>query len=223
MRLTYYELNFTIELKRGGLFSIILESPAIFEHFLVSLHGQLGKECSAFALSEDGKELELIKCCDLVISPFDLTFAKKEISKKLFAELEAAAQEQELVSELSEIYGSLFGVLEKLRFAADYEIEYNSDFAVSDILKNCGVHLTDPAGLYVEKLIDYMIVMHKLLKKELFIIANCSGYLDEEDYEHIEKAVAHYDLCIVFVENRQLRLPKIKKEYIIDKDLCEIH
>ena len=77
MRLTYYELNFTIELKRGGLFSIILESPAIFEHFLVSLHGQLGKECSAFALSEDEKELELIKCCDLVISPFDLTFAKK--------------------------------------------------------------------------------------------------------------------------------------------------
>ena len=51
MRLAYYELNFTVELERGSLSSIVLESPAIFEHFLVSLHGQLGKECSSAAIS----------------------------------------------------------------------------------------------------------------------------------------------------------------------------
>lgn len=222
MRLVYYDLNFTADIDRGCLYSIVLEQAYVFERFLVKLHGQLNKENTAFSLSEKENDLDLVKCCDLVTTTFDLTFGKKEITRKLFAELETVAQAQGLTEELSEIYSNLFELLDRLRFAADYDIEYTSDYSILDVMKHSGVHIAEPKGSYAEKLIEYIVVMNRLLKKVFFVIANCSSYLGLDDYRHIEKTAEYYDLCIVFVENKQLGLPNMKKEYIIDMDLCEI-
>lgn len=223
MRLIYYELNFTADFDRGSMGAIILEHPDVFERFLIALHRQLGKEQTSFSLFEKEKELDLIKYCDFVASPFDLTFNKKDVTKKLFAELETVAGEEELSGRLCEIYGETLKVMEQLQFASDYDLDYSTDFSVQDVFKSCGVHIEEPTGPFAEKLIEYVIVMNRLLKKDFFVIANCRAYLTDEDYSHIEKAAEYYNLCIVFVENTQLGLQKVKNEYIIDVDLCEIH
>jgi len=223
MKLIYYELNFTADFDRGSIGGIILERPDVFECFLIALYRQLGKEQTSFSLLENDKEVDLIKSCDFVASPFDLTFNKKEVTRKLYAELEAVAGEEELSVRLSEIHGETLKALEQLQFAADYDLGYSMDFSVQDVFKSCGVHIEEPTGSFAEKLIEYVVVMNRLLKKIFFVVANCRAYLVEEDYRHIEKTAEYYNLCIVFVENTQLGLPKVKNEYIIDVDLCEIH
>lgn len=223
MRLTYYELNFTAEFERGSIGAIILERSDAFECFLIALHKHLEKEETSFVLFEREKEMDLTKCCDFIASPFDLTFKKKAVTRNLFAELETVAGEADLSGCFCEIYGKILNVLEQLRLASDYVIGYSTDFSMQDIFKSCSVHIEEPTGTFAEKLIEYVVVMNRLLKRVFFVVANCRVYLADADYRHIQKVAEYYDLCIIFVENTQLGLPKVKKEYIIDVDLCEIH
>lgn len=223
MRLIYYPLNFVMELERGRTASLVLEDPALFERFLIDFFQKLGKQNEAFAFYEGEKEKELVKYADLLTSPFDLTYNKREIQKKLFAELEGLAFEQDLTKDLSEANGQIVSVLEQLRFSGIYDIEYKEDFGVLDFFRDYDVHLRDPEGSFAGKLIDYIKTLRMLLGKELFVLANCDAYLTEEDYSHLEQCAAHYEVILLFLRNRQMGLRKGIREYIIDSDLCEIH
>lgn len=223
MKLVYYPLHFVMELERGKAASLVLEAPTFFERFVVDFFRKLAKQNEAFAFYEGEKEKELVKCADLVTSPFDLTYNKREIQKKLLAELESSAFEQDLAKDLSEANGQIVSVLEQLRFSGVYEIEYKEDFGVMDVFRNYDVHLRDPEGSFAEKLTDYIATLRMLLGKELFVLANCDAYLTEEDYPHLEQCAAHYEVILLFLRNRQIGLRKGTKEYIIDSDLCEIH
>ena len=152
-----------MELERGRTASLVLEDPALFERFLIDFFQKLGKQSEHFAFYEGEKEKELVKYADLLTSPFDLTYNKREIQKKLFAELEGLTFEQDLAKDLSEANGLIVSVLEQLRFSGIYEIEYKEAFGVLDFFREYDVHLRDPEGRFAGKLIDYIKTLRMLL------------------------------------------------------------
>ena len=222
MRLVYQELNFSMEIKKGMITSLVLENPAVFESFLINLYQQLSKEKSCFILYDEENEKDLSRNCALITTPLDLNYEKKEIQKNLFAELEENIVEKELINDLGEAHGKILEIFDTMRFISSYEIEYKEDFDISYLLKNYNIHIGSPKGTFAEKLIEYINNLKNLLGKDLFFVINCDAYLKREDYFYIEQCAAYNDICILFVRDEQIELIKAKKEYIIDEDLCEI-
>ncbi len=223
MKLIYYELDFVAYFDKGKTYSIVLESPMVFEKFLIDLYNYINKIERPFAVYNDETEMDFAKCCEIVLTPFDITYNRREIQKKLFGEICNELAESEIINNLCDIHSEFLKILDNLKFLVRYDIEYEEEFNITDILKNYNVQIKNPTGRFVERIIEYMITLHSLLGKDFFIIANCDVYLDTDDYLYIEQCAAYYNLCVVFVRNRQLGLHNFEKEYIIDKDLCEIH
>ena len=223
MKMIYYPLEMSFDLLNGNTNSLVIESPILFEKFLVDIERHFNKEAEIFALYEEEKGKNLIKSGDFIVSPFDLRFDKKEIQKKLYAELGCFAEETDVISELCRIHGLELEVLDQLFFESGYELIYKEEFVLADLFKKTEVQIKNPEGTFSEKLLEYITTTARLLGKDFFLIANCDAYLGETDYGYIRECAQHYNLCIVFLRNRQLELHKGEKEYIIDRDLCEIH
>lgn len=223
MKLVYYKQNLSFDFSVGKLNSLVLESPILFEHFLVDLYNMLGRQGEEFDLFEEGNKLNLLKRCELISTPFDLHFEKREIQKKLFDELEKSAEDIGLTGLFAETHGRMVALLDELSISSMYELSFNDELCMTDMFKAYDMQIKKPEGSFCEKLIEYMICLQILTGKDFFVIANCDGFLLEGDYEHLEKCVKYYNLCLLFVRNQQLALNFPQQEYIIDVDLCEIH
>lgn len=197
MKLVYYPLNLSFEIEKGKMTSIVLENTAVFEKFLIDFHKHLEKEDELFVVAVDGDSLDLTKIGELISSPFDLHFEKREVQKKLYVELQKSAEENDIGHILAEYHGKMVQAMETLTFTSDYEIEINEDFSLQEILKNFSVHIKDPEGSFAEKLTEYMMTANRLIGKKLFLLANCDAYLSENDYIYLVECAAYYDICII--------------------------
>lgn len=223
MKFIYQNLSLIMELKKQKLNILVLESPVIFEKTLFSLKSASDKKGDEISLYRNEEKCDFSRCADVIFSPFDLTYEKREIQKKLFLSLQNTAETQDLLSAFAETNGRVLELLSALHYQSEYQLDYAADFTLSEILKNYSVRLAEPVGNFAEKAIDYMTNIQKMLCKDVFIFVNCEAYLATEDYAHIAKFAVYYDIYILFLQNRQIYLNQECNEYIIDLDLCEIH
>jgi CRISPR type II-A-associated protein Csn2 len=223
MKVTCLEPPVIIEILQGKTASLVIESPETLEQFLMNLRTSMNKSTQYFSLSDEMSEMDLSKACELVTTPFDLTYDRREIKKRLYDELCDFIIHNDFSERLSEIHGLALSLLDDLKIVADYETEYEEELTFTDFLKKYDVRLKDPEGKFGEKLIEYMTTMYTLQNISVFFIANCDAYLSTSDYEYIEKTAEYYDIYVIYVRNKQIFLKEDKNEYIIDMDMCEIH
>ena len=90
------------------------------------------------------------------------------------------------------------------------------------LLKCFDIHLQEPTGTFVERMVGYISVLSKLLGKRIFIFVGCSGYIEDEAFECLKKHIGYEDVAVIYVESAQNLLKSVKNQYIMDCDLCEI-
>lgn len=224
MKLVYYNLNLVLDIKEGAVNSIVLESPEWLERFIMDLQDSIenGAEEVALYNSQDDP-IDLHRKCELIISPFDLTFDKKEIQRKLFQELQSTILDENFIEDFSRIQSEIIQLLDRMGEASDYGLDFEAELDLPALFRMYHLHIQDPQGHFDEKLIEYIVTMKKLTGKQVFALANCEAFLAESSYRYLEECAAYYDLSLLFISNRQIELLKDKNTYIIDMDLCELH
>ena len=223
MNLVYKPLNFGMQLKPGQINHMTIEDPRLYERMVTSLYMQINKEDEQWMLVQDGEELFMDKICDILISPMDLRFDKKDIQKRLIADLESEIQSDRNFEILAELHGDMAQVTGDICERYRYQLEYNFDFCLKDYIKQYDIVLAAPEGAFLEKLIEYIPVVQDLTGKHIFILAGCGDYLTDDDFRHLNKWLGYQECYIVITGNRQRLLKEPLNEYIIDIDLCEIH
>ncbi len=223
MKIVYYKENLCIPINKKALNSLVIEDNDFFEQAVIRLYDTLEKKSEDVGLLVDETKSDITKFCELIVSPLELIYNKREIQKKFYAELFAVAEDLELLQLFAEQNGKMIEAIEKLQYETSYDIEFNEEFDFAQILKSYDVNIVKPSGTFATKLTDYMVTIRRLAGKNFFVIANCDAYLKGADYKEIEKIARHYEITVLFLRNRQVELNKDINEYIIDKDLCEIH
>ena len=153
MKVTCLEPPVIIEILQGKTASLVIECPETLERFLMNLQASMSKKAQYFSLSDEMSEMDLSKTCELVTTPFDLTYDRREIKKRLYDELCDFIINTDFSERLSEIHGLALSLLDDLKIAADYETEYEEELTFTDFLKKYDVRLKDPEGKFGEKLI----------------------------------------------------------------------
>ena len=148
MKVTCLEPPVIIEILQTA--SLVIECPETLERFLMNLQASMSKKAQYFSLSDEMSEMDLSKTCELVTTPFDLTYDRREIKKRLYDELCDFIINTDFSERLSEIHGLALSLLDDLKIAADYETEYEEELTFTDFLKKYDVRLKDPEGKFGE-------------------------------------------------------------------------
>ena len=221
MKLIYNPLGFSMNIQKNNSNILVIENHEEFEKFLLRLNEQTKGDVDYFYTDEE--KMTLFHRISIITSPFDLKIAEREIQKKLYNHLIDELDSTDLLENLNEAHSAIIKVMEELSLICDYEIDYDECFSLNSLLKNINVRLKLLDGNFCEKLISFGEISYKLLAKDFIVLYNCDAYLQSEDYYNLNKWANYNEITLLFIRNNQFIYPKECNEYIIDKDLCEIH
>lgn len=223
MKLIYYPLDMKCDFFPDQLNRIVMEDKEVFGKFLFHLSSSIRKEDECFYLEEKDKVLQIDKTANLIASPFDLIYNKREYQKVLFNKMIEEIQVEGMQDSMALHLAGLLQNLEVLRNNLMYQIELDEEIDYSDIFKLFNVEIQHPKGTFVEKMLDFMGTALELLQRRIFFVANCDAYIESKWYEEIVKWASYQNVIVIFLENKQMDSEEKINEYILDRDLCVLH
>lgn len=224
MKLRYDFLNHEIEISKDEPTLLVIENSSLIDKYICELNGAIEKVSSSFHLLLDEKEIDISKRATIITSPLDLVFSKRSFQKALYKEITDTMKILGLDYEIGEITSRYVNLLESLCVSYEYDLNYEADISVIDILGLFKVHLNDPKGSFAEKFVDYARATKGLISKDVFILFNCLLYMGKEELQYIVEEAIREQIHVLFVEamDTELLQGKVHK-YIIDMDVCEIN
>lgn len=222
MKIIHCEHNIEVNFDYGEIRSIIIENPRILDSFVLGLYNSTSRKEDKVYILDNFEKIEFAKLVDLVFSPLELTYEKKDIQKKLLQNILEEITESDISYRFSEICSSFLENIYEVKINSEYEIDFDENLEMQKLIKCFDIHLKEPIGSFVERIVEYLSVMSKLMGKQIFILVGCAHYIDNDEYKLLQKHVAHENVAVLTVEGRQNRLKNLGNQYIMDVDLCEI-
>ena len=222
MKIIHCEHNIEVDFDYGEIRSIIIENPRILDSFVLGLYNSTSRKEDKVYILDNFEKIEFAKLVDLVFSPLELTYEKKDIQKKLLQNILEEITESDISYRFSEICSSFLENIYEVKINSEYEIDFDENLEMQKLIKCFNIHLKEPIGSFVERIVEYISVMSKLMDKQIFILVGCAHYIDNDEYKLLQKHVAHENVAVLTVEGRQNTLKNPGNQYIMDVDLCEI-
>ena len=222
MKIIHCEHNIEVNFDYGEIRSIIIENPRILDSFVLGLYNSTSRKEDKVYILDNFEKIEFAKLVDLVFSPLELTYEKKDIQKKLLQKILEEITESDISYRFSEICSSFLENIYEVKINSEYEIDFDENLEMQKLIKCFDIHLKEPMGSFVERIVEYISVMSKLMGKQIFILVGCAHYIDNDEYKLLQKHVAHENVAVLTVEGRQNTLKNPGNKYIMDVDLCEI-
>ena len=222
MKIIHCEHSIDIDFKCGEITNIAIENPRTLDSFILGVYSSIIKRDDKIYILDNFEKIEFTKLTDLVSSPLELTYDKKDVQKKLLQNILEEITESDISYRFSEICTKFLESIYEVKMSSEYEIDFNENLELQKILKCFDIHLREPVGSFVQRFVEYISVMSRLMGKRIFILSGCSDYIDNEEYKLLQKHVAYENVAVLMVEGRQNSLKNSENQYIMDIDLCEI-
>ena len=222
MKIIHCEHNIEVNFDYGEIRSIIIENPRILDSFVLGLYNSTSTKEDKVYILDNFEKIEFAKLVDLVFSPLELTYEKKDIQKKLLQNILEEITESDISYRFSEICSSFLENIYEVKMNSEYDIDFDENLEMQKLIKCFNIHLKEPMGSFVERIVEYISVMSKLMGKQIFILVGCAHYIDNDEYKLLQKHVAHENVAVLTVEGRQNTLKNPGNQYIMDVELCEI-
>lgn len=223
MKLVHFDLTEAILDETANFTEWILESPEIFSEYVQELNNQISGEEGRFVLSENEKELDLEKKAELIINPFGVDVNSRKILNKLYTELSELSKAEQMYTKTVELCQNIQEYMFELEQCTDYILEFDHELDVIALLKAMNIHYENKEVDQLERLIQYIKILSSVAGTRLFIFVNIRSYLSENQMQEIVKELCYQEVYALFIENQQRSCMKGGRQYIIDKDRCEIY
>ncbi len=216
-------LNLEMNLSQERLNSLVVESPEHLDQLILDIYESVNKKSEGIEYYVNNEKRNISDCFDMIVSPLDMTLNTREIQRKMILALVNDIKDSHAWSNISRIYGELIEEISDIEGQSMYNIDFSEEVDIQNIIKLAKMEIEEPEGSFIERFLEYGKVIHHLLGKCVFVLANCHSYLREKDYQYIEEWARYQDVCVLLLNHEQKRLNVALNECIIDIDLCEIH
>lgn len=207
-------MNLDIE----GSNSIIIEEPLLYRSVVNDLQQSIKEDSNKWIFSEDDKVLKKSSIINIVNSIFMLSFENNKISNVIVSDMNDIALNEENFSKTQK----LLNEIEKYLYDLEWEVSYDVNIEmcdIKDIIKSSYKGVIEPEE-YVDKLISYIKIVSRILKKEIILFIGIQSYFSLEEWKEIEKAALYEKMYIVCIERTDYLY--CDNKVIIDKDGCRV-
>ncbi len=222
MKLVHKDLEKQIIFGQFQCCEWVIEAPEIFAKYVQELYMQAAGSEGNFVLSENGRELEIGKCAEVIIDPFAININDKKVLNKLYAELTELAHAEDMYMLTQEIKGKIQNYFLQLEHVSPYVLTMDVEIDISALLKVIGVKSENYADNYWENLDLYIKMLSRLLHKKIIVLVNIGSYIESGKVEQLIRLAVHEEINLLLIENQERNFSKEISRYIIDRDSCEI-
>lgn len=220
MKFLHAELSKVFEWDENYLPTLIIENKKLFNEIIIDLLEQTeeGYEGKTFILDE--KDRNIIKETKLIIEPYSLTLANKEISAYVSKFLISRVKETNI--DIEEKLKPLYTFVQSTFLELPLEIEIEKTINQTHLTKVFPYKIYDDSNTILEKIVNYTRTMMEFNLKKMFIFVNLKQYLDESEYAGFANFVRMEKINVLLIEQNKSYSRGEEKYYIVDKDFCII-
>lgn len=215
------ELNIELMFKENQINVLVIESPEVLTRLAGDIWMQVTGLTGSWILSEESKELNIVKTIECVYNPFTIDFNNKKVINAIYKKLTSIAND-ELFIETTKLNSHIMQFLEKLTYYESCELEYNLDLDVSGLMKVFNVKVSEHSGVLVEKVVEYIKLMSRVCDIKVFVFLNFKQFLTSDELLRLYKECVYEKVNLLLIENANTPLLEYEKKIIIDRDLCLI-
>lgn len=103
-----------------------------------------------------------------------------------------------------------------------YNLKYNFDTDLITLMKAISLENAQDAETTIEKLIQYIKLMHEICMIDIFVIPNLKYYFSSEDIKQFYQFIIYSKIHLIIIESHRTPAINDEKSWIIDKDMCII-
>ena len=224
MKLINEDLNNEIIFEENKVNLLVVENKKKFVEFIQEIIKQINGNEGKFSLFDKNTELKIHNKVDIIKDIFDSDVNNKKILNKIYHELEELSIDSEFLLETKNMESNLLKYIYCLIEKYDYPLEIIEGLDLKEIFKLLSVKLSLCFSNKIEEILEYIDLVSRILKKEIFVLVNFHIFLEKDDIVALCRECFYKKIKLLFVENQK---PDIinneEKLFIIDNDLCEIN
>lgn len=222
MKLVHVGIDMQIMYDKDSINELIIESPDCFMKYIRELIRQTSGIDGEFVLSEKDMILNISKSVEVIVNPFTVDVNDKKILGKIYDELKHIAYGEKYYVKSQEMYQKIMSYIIDVIDDSDYILDLDSEIDMSMLLKAVGVKIGMDPDDFVGNIFKYMQLVIELLKRKLVVIVNLRSYIDDIQYNEFIGMCRYKKINVLLIENSKKNSVAGVKQYIIDKDRCEI-
>lgn len=221
MRIAFPIAGMDIELHENSVQIVAIENTEIYVRFLSDLCAEINGNDGDVIISDSDKQVVLSKKCELIFNPIELDFNNKKIINKLYQELKEQCDEV-LIQEAAQLNSEIISFLDQILELSQYSITYNFDFDIMGIFKLYDVKLCNTTDSLLEKIIEYIRIMHRICGISIFIFVNLKDFLSIDEINMLYEFIKYEKIYLIVLESRYNYKANEEIAWILDKDRCLI-
>lgn len=224
MKLFYQDSTIEINLDTTKINCLCIEKHSVFRHMILELYEQYNGGEGPWIYNVNTKGVAIDKSLHVIMNPIQVDVNSKAILTKLTANL--VKESNLMMEELHETLSRLHQFFYQLELGSSIDIEHKEEIVAADIIKLGAFKIHESDADPVERLVDYIDIVHELLNPDLFVIANIDMYLDVEELHAFFTTMLAKQLCVLCISSGVHGLDDIDKSFIngytLDSDFCLI-
>ena len=211
-----------IQFEENTVNVVTIEDTCLFRETVLNFIKQTNGDEGDFVLSVDNKEISLSKKAEVIFNPFSLDINNKKIISKLYQNLEEEAVSAVSYLETQELLSHIQSYLERISDTIEFPICFDEETNILTLFKLVNLRIEDITISPLEKLAYYIELMQNFCGIDLFIFVNFKIFFTKEEIESFYLELNYRKIKYILLENVCIWRGKQEKNYIIDKDLCQI-
>ena len=224
MKLINEDLNNEIIFEENKVNLLVVENKKKFVEFIQEIIKQINGNEGKFSLFDKNTELKIHNKVEIIKDIFDLDINNKKILNKIYHELEELSIDSEFLLETKNMESNLLKYIYYLIEKYDYPLEIVEGLDLKEIFKLLSVKLSLCFSNKVEEILEYIDLVSRILKKEIFVLVNLHIFLEKDDIVALCRECFYKKIKLLFVENQKPDIINNEERlFIIDNDLCEIN
>lgn len=222
MRLHHPYMQHTLHYQEGHIPLLVVESPRFFREIIEDLTRQVSGEDGVCVLSHSYKPLDISKHLRVIDRYTSYDMKERRLVAK-FQEYIRALCKEELVEEGACLEKSIQIYLSSLIQHCSYPLVYEEPSIDHLFIKALGImpdiYHHDP----LERLIDYLDLIHSLIPEQVFLLVRAYEYFEEDEIKVLLGHAQAQKWCLMLLEHHMPeRVSDDIDLHVIDKDLCEL-
>lgn len=222
MKLVHPDWEKQIEWRGNTIPVLVIENPQYHFQLLETLHQQAEGADGPFVLSDQGREYDLAKFMELVLSPWDLEYTGKKLTAAFWARIKCDVQEEIYGNTWQEAASALLRYADEISMRSALPLTFDLEADPISLLKAVRLRLDPENETLAERMLSYMDICTELLHTRCFVFSQIHSFLSRREWEELYRNVLMKGHHILLIEDHEYDMLEIEDRFIIDADLCQI-
>ncbi len=222
MIFSYPLFSSPFELEEEKISVLIIENKAYFRRILHDLFLQssgLEGECLFF---DNDKELKISKSAEIIIDFFHIDINQTKNLTKLYTALKSDYMGGENYGKYLDLSSNISSFMTELIADFEYDLIYDEQVDLAQFFKAIGLKFSLEEKDFLERLMDYLLLLSKYFQIKIFILVNLKSLLTDDELANFYKFLFYNKIVVLLIESQLKSKNGDEKVRIIDQDLCII-